>query len=147
MTDDALLLDDAGAWKDWLAEHHETARDVWLLIAKKNSHATTVTIDEALDEALCHGWIDSHRRAFDSDYYLQRYSPRTRHSPWSSINVAKAEALTAAGRMRPAGHAAIETAKTTGRWPTQDGRASRTGGCEATSTVATRSRLAAAPQS
>ncbi|WP_433226545.1 YdeI/OmpD-associated family protein [Microtetraspora malaysiensis] len=117
MTGNALLLDDAAAWRTWLAEHHKTARDVWLLIAKKNGNATTVTLDEALDEALCHGWIDSHRRAFDGDYYLQRYSPRTRRSPWSSINVAKAEALTAAGRMRPAGRAAIETAKTAGRWP------------------------------
>ncbi|MFF4771680.1 YdeI family protein [Microtetraspora fusca] len=117
MTDNALLLNDAAAWSAWLAEHHETARDVWLMIAKKNGNATTVTLDEALDEALCHGWIDSHRRAFDGDYYLQRYSPRTRRSPWSSINVTKAEALTAAGRMRPAGRAAIETAKTAGRWP------------------------------
>ncbi|MFG1613311.1 YdeI family protein [Nonomuraea wenchangensis] len=117
--DDALLLPDAAAWRAWLAEHHDSARDVWLLIAKKNSGATTVTIDEALDEALCHGWIDSHRRKFDGDHYLQRYSPRARRSPWSSINVARAEALTAAGRMRPAGHAAIETAKTTGRWPAQ----------------------------
>ncbi len=117
--DDALLLPDAAAWRAWLAEHHDSARDVWLLIAKKNSGATTVTIDEALDEALCHGWIDSHRRKFDGDHYLQRYSPRARRSPWSSINVARAEALTAAGRMRPAGHAAIETAKATGRWPAQ----------------------------
>ncbi|MEU1386121.1 MULTISPECIES: hypothetical protein [unclassified Nonomuraea] len=117
MTDNALILHDAAAWKSWLTEHHETAADVWLLIAKKNSAATTVTLDEALDEALCHGWIDSHRRAFDGDYYLQRYSPRTRRSPWSGINVAKAEALAAAGRMRPAGRAAIEAAKSTGRWP------------------------------
>lgn len=117
MTGNALLMRDAAAWRAWLAEHHETARDVWLMIAKKNGNATTVTLDEALDEALCHGWIDSHRRAFDGDYYLQRYSPRTRRSPWSSINAAKAEALTAAGRMRPAGRAAIETAKTAGRWP------------------------------
>ncbi|WP_219502768.1 YdeI/OmpD-associated family protein [Nonomuraea ceibae] len=113
----ALILDDAAAWRAWLAEHHDSARDVWLLIAKKNSRARTVTLDEALDEALCHGWIDSHRRAYDGDYYLQRYSPRARRSPWSRINVAKAEALTAAGRMRPAGRAAIEAAKATGRWP------------------------------
>ena len=117
MTENALVLDDAAAWRAWLAEHHGTARDVWLLIAKKNGGAVTVTLDEALDEALCHGWIDSHRRAFDDAYYLQRYSPRTRRSPWSRINVAKAEALTAAGRMRPAGRAAIEAAKADGRWP------------------------------
>ncbi|MGW5264662.1 YdeI/OmpD-associated family protein [Microbispora sp. NPDC004025] len=117
MTGNALLMDDAAAWRAWLAEHHESARDVWLMIARKNGGATTVTLDEALDEALCHGWIDSHRRAFDGDYYLQRYSPRTRRSPWSRVNAAKAEALTAAGRMRPAGHAAIRAAKTAGRWP------------------------------
>jgi uncharacterized protein YdeI (YjbR/CyaY-like superfamily) len=117
MTDTALILNDAAAWRAWLAEHHDSAADVWLLIAKKNSGARTLTIGEALDEALCHGWIDSHRRAFDADYYLQRYSPRARRSPWSAVNVAKAEALTAAGRMRPAGRAAIETAKAAGRWP------------------------------
>ncbi|RFU41940.1 hypothetical protein DZF91_09160 [Actinomadura logoneensis] len=118
MTENALVLADVAAWRAWLAEHHDTARDVWLMIAKKNSRAATVTLDEALDEALCHGWIDSHRRAYDGDYYLQRYSPRTRRSPWSRINVAKAEALTSAGRMRPAGRAAVESAKTDGRWPT-----------------------------
>lgn len=117
MTAAPLLLDDAAAWKAWLTEHHESASDVWLMIAKRNGHARTVTLGEALDEALCHGWIDSHRRALDDDYYLQRYSPRARRSPWSAINAAKAEALTAEGRMRPAGHTAIETAKATGHWP------------------------------
>ncbi|MFC4909499.1 YdeI/OmpD-associated family protein [Actinomadura gamaensis] len=120
-TGNALIFEDAAAWRAWLAEHHGTAREVWLLIATKNGGARTVTIAEALDEALCHGWIDSHRRAFDGDHYLQRYSPRTRRSPWSAINAAKAEALTAAGRMRPAGRAAIEAAKGDGRWPTPCG--------------------------
>jgi uncharacterized protein YdeI (YjbR/CyaY-like superfamily) len=108
---------DAARWESWLAEHHETA-DVWMKIAKKGSDRRTVTIDEALDVALCYGWIDSHRRACDADYYLQRYSPRRRHSPWSHLNATKVAALTAAGRMRQPGLAAVRKAKETGRWPT-----------------------------
>lgn len=118
MTENALILADLDAWRRWLAEHHDTEREVWLKIAKKSSAEVTVAIGDALDEALCHGWIDSHRRAFDADYYLQRYSPRTRRSRWSRINADKVKALTAAGRMRPAGQAAINAAKSDARWPT-----------------------------
>jgi len=107
---------DAAHWESWLAEHHETA-EVWMKIAKKGSSHRTVTIGEALDVALCYGWIDSHRKACDDDYYLQRYSPRRRHSPWSRLNTEKVAALTATGRMREPGLAEVRRAKETGRWP------------------------------
>jgi uncharacterized protein YdeI (YjbR/CyaY-like superfamily) len=107
---------DAAAWDAWLAEHHATAADAWLEIAKKGSGATSITVVEALEVALCHGWIDSHRRALDDRFYLQRYSRRRKGGAWSQVNVDRVEALTAAGRMRPAGLAEVAAAKTDGRW-------------------------------
>ena len=106
----------AAHWEAWLANHYSQPGGVWLRIAKKDSDQTSVTIPEALDVALCYGWIDSQRKAYDDDYYLQRYSPRRAQSPWSRLNVARAEALMAAGRMKPAGLAAIAAAKADGRW-------------------------------
>jgi uncharacterized protein YdeI (YjbR/CyaY-like superfamily) len=103
-------------WEAWLAEHHEQAEGIWLLIARKGSDKVTITISEALDVALCYGWIDSQRKGFDADYYLQRYSPRRSRSPWSKLNVDRAEALIAARRMRRPGMAAIAAAKVDGRW-------------------------------
>jgi uncharacterized protein YdeI (YjbR/CyaY-like superfamily) len=113
---DIVAFADAAQWESWLAERHERSAGVWLKIAKKNSGRTSVTITEALDVALCYGWIDSHRRSHDEDHYLQRYSPRRAKSAWSRVNVDKAEALVAAGRMRPPGLAAIAAAQTDGRW-------------------------------
>ncbi|MEV0357258.1 YdeI/OmpD-associated family protein [Nocardia sp. NPDC050697] len=107
---------DAAEWERWLAANHERAAEVWVRIAKKGAGRASVTITEALDGALCVGWIDSHRRGVDAEHYLQRYSPRRARSPWSAVNVAKAEALIAAGRMRAAGFAAIEAARADGRW-------------------------------
>ena len=106
----------AAEWETWLARHYEQPGGVWLRIAKKDFGNTSVTISEALDIALCYGWIDSHRKGYDQAYYLQRYSQRRPKSPWSKINVERAEALMAAGRMQPAGLAEIEAAKTDGRW-------------------------------
>jgi uncharacterized protein YdeI (YjbR/CyaY-like superfamily) len=103
----AVDFADAAEWESWLAEHHGSVTEVWIKIAKKGSGRTSVTITEALDVALCHGWIDSHRKALDENYYLQRYSPRRPTSSWSRINVAKVEALIAAGRMREPGLAAF----------------------------------------
>lgn len=116
--DDAeiLTLADAAGWEAWLADHHDRSSGVWLLIAKKGSARTSVTIREALDVALCYGWIDSQPRGHDADRYLQRYSPRRPRSPWSKLNADRAEALIAAGRMRPPGLARIEAAKADGRW-------------------------------
>jgi uncharacterized protein YdeI (YjbR/CyaY-like superfamily) len=103
-------------WESWLAEHHEQAEGLWLLIAKKGSSKVSITINEALDVALCYGWIDSQRKGRDADYYLQRYSPRRSRSPWSQLNVERAEALIVARRMRPPGLAAIAAAQADGRW-------------------------------
>ncbi len=114
----AEIMDFASAaqWEAWLADHHELSAGVWIRIAKKGSGRTSVTITEALDGALCYGWIDSHRKSLDDEYYLQRYSPRRPKGSWSQVNVAKVEALVAAGRMRGPGLAAVEAAKADGRW-------------------------------
>lgn len=112
---DIIAFADADQWESWLADHwRKTA--VWVKIAKKGSGKASVTPAEALDVALCYGWIDSQRKAYDEDHYLQRYSPRRPNSPWSRVNVDKAEALIATGRMREPGLAAILAAKADGRW-------------------------------
>jgi uncharacterized protein YdeI (YjbR/CyaY-like superfamily) len=107
---------DAAAWEAWLAAHHEQEGGVWLTIAKKSAPVTSVTISDALDVALCYGWIDSQRKGLDAEWYLQRYSRRRPRSPWSRVNVERVEALFAAGRMRPPGIAEVEAARADGRW-------------------------------
>jgi uncharacterized protein YdeI (YjbR/CyaY-like superfamily) len=111
-----MRFTDAGQWESWLAAHHEDDGGVWLRIAKKGSADPSITIVQALEVALCYGWIDSHRKALDEHAYLQRYSRRRRSSPWSRVNVERVEALTAAGRMRPPGLAEVEAARADGRW-------------------------------
>lgn len=111
-----VAFTDAGGWESWLAQNHDAAPGAWLKIAKKGSGKTSLTVAEALDIALCYGWIDSQRKGLDDDHYLQRYSPRRPGSPWSRVNVDKAEALIASGRMREPGLAAIRAAKADGRW-------------------------------
>jgi uncharacterized protein YdeI (YjbR/CyaY-like superfamily) len=103
-------------WEAWLEANHDSSPGAWLKLAKKGSGIASVTLAEALDVCLCFGWIDGLRRSLDDDYYLQRYTPRRPRSKWSRINVEKVEALTAAGRMRPAGVAEVERAKADGRW-------------------------------
>ncbi len=102
-------------WESWLSANPEE-REAWLLIGKRHSGAALIAIEDALDVALCHGWIDGQRRSHNDVAFLQRYSRRRPKSPWSRINVDKAEALIAAGRMRPGGLAEIEAAKADGRW-------------------------------
>ena len=109
------LFRDAGAWETWLAAHADSP-GVWLKIAKKDSGAVSVRYAEALDVALCHGWIDGLKHAFDARFFLQRFTPRRPGSLWSKINVGKAVALVAAGRMRAGGLREIEAAKADGRW-------------------------------
>src|SRR4051794_30390488 len=99
----------------WLAEHHIDHRGLWLKIAKVGA-PQTVTYAEALEVALCYGWIDGQKRAHDTTHWLQRFTPRGPRSRWSQINRDKAEALTKAGRMRPAGQARVDEAKADGRW-------------------------------
>jgi uncharacterized protein YdeI (YjbR/CyaY-like superfamily) len=106
----------AAEWESWLAEHHQDEGGAWLKIAKKGSPVAAVTIEQALQVALCYGWIDSQRKSFDEHCFLQRYSRRRKGSPWSRENVERVEALTAAGRMRPPGLAEVAAAQEDGRW-------------------------------
>ena len=106
----------AGAFEKWLSKNHDKAAGVWAKVAKSKSGITTVTTAEALDVALCYGWIDGLRRGLDDNYFIQKYTPRTPKSIWSLINKNKVAALIKAGRMQPAGFAVIEEAKTNGRW-------------------------------
>lgn len=103
-------------WEEWLAEHHAAADGVWIMVAKKASGIASVTHDEALDVALCYGWIDGQGKTFDDTYYLQKFTPRRPKSLWSKRNIEKVTALTAAGKMQPAGLAEVEAAKRDGRW-------------------------------
>ncbi|MBN9393138.1 MAG: YdeI/OmpD-associated family protein [Chloroflexi bacterium] len=103
-------------WKQWLAEHFSQADGVWLKIAKKESKIASVTYDEALDEALCYGWIDGQRKSFDNNYFLQKFTPRRPGSLWSKRNINKVAELTAANRMHSSGLAEVETARADGRW-------------------------------
>lgn len=99
----------------WFVEHHGDHRGFWLKIGKAGA-AQTIGYADALDVALCHGWIDGQKWRYDASYWLQRFTPRGPRSKWSQINRDKAEALIRAGRMRPAGQAQIDAAKADGRW-------------------------------
>jgi uncharacterized protein YdeI (YjbR/CyaY-like superfamily) len=103
-------------WESWLEENHTTAPGLWLKIAKKASGIATVTYAEAIDVALCFGWIDGQRGRFDDEWFVQRFTPRRARSRWSQINRDKVERLIADGRMRPAGLQEVERAKQDGRW-------------------------------
>jgi uncharacterized protein YdeI (YjbR/CyaY-like superfamily) len=112
-----LIVADAAAWSAWLRAHHGDEPGVWLVLAKKgHTEPTGLTYDGALEEALCHGWIDGQVGRRDERTYRQRFTPRRARSPWSKRNVGIVERLLAEGRMRPAGLAAVERAKADGRW-------------------------------
>lgn len=111
-----LLFATPAELEAWLQEHHEDSPGLWLKIAKKGTEPPSVTYAEALELALCFGWIDSQKRGLDERHFLQRFTPRRPRGRWSRINREKAEALLAAGSIRPAGLAEIEAAKADGRW-------------------------------
>jgi uncharacterized protein YdeI (YjbR/CyaY-like superfamily) len=112
-----LTVSDAAAWRRWLAENHEQTSGVWLVLAKKGTtEPTSLTYDEALDEALCHGWIDGQVQRRDERTYKQRFTPRRARSKWSKRNVGIVARLLGVGRMHPAGLAAVQEAKADGRW-------------------------------
>lgn len=111
-----MLFADAAALEAWLEDHHGQPGGIWLRIAKKGAPEPSVTYAEAVELGLCFGWIDGQRRALDATHFLQRFTPRRPRGRWSKINREKAEALLAAGRVRPAGLAEIEAAKADGRW-------------------------------
>jgi uncharacterized protein YdeI (YjbR/CyaY-like superfamily) len=106
----------AAAWRAWLEANHDTKPGVWLKIAKKSSGVRSVTHDEAVDEALCFGWIDGRRTRLDDTYFLQLFTPRRKRSPWSRINTERVARLTKARKMHPAGKREVDAAKADGRW-------------------------------
>lgn len=111
-----LAFADGAEWERWLASQPLPANGLWLKFAKKASGVPTVSKPDAIDAALCHGWIDGQLKPFDENYWLIRFTPRRPNSKWSAINCKRAEALIEAGRMRPAGLAEIERAEADGRW-------------------------------
>jgi uncharacterized protein YdeI (YjbR/CyaY-like superfamily) len=104
------------AWEAWLAERHASSRGVWLKFAKKASGHATVSYAEALEVALCYGWIDGQKGKLDDDWWVQRFTPRKPRSRWSQINCGKATELIERGKMHPAGLREVERAKADGRW-------------------------------
>jgi uncharacterized protein YdeI (YjbR/CyaY-like superfamily) len=111
-----LLFASQEDWRAWLEGNYNQPEGVWIKHAKKSSNKESVSYQEALEEALCYGWIDGQKQAYDSDYYLQKFTPRGPKSVWSKINVAKAESLIKIGKMQPSGLASINDAKQDGRW-------------------------------
>jgi uncharacterized protein YdeI (YjbR/CyaY-like superfamily) len=105
-------------WEGWLHAQHATAKGLWLKLAKKGSGIDSVTYDEALQSALCYGWIDGQKRSFDERYWLQRFTPRGPRSKWSKTNRDKATELLAQDRMQPAGLEQVLKAQQDGRWDT-----------------------------
>ena len=111
-----LHFDDAVAWERWLKKEHARASGVWMRIAKKGADEPSLSHPEALEIALCYGWIDALKRNDGPHHWVQRFTPRSARSIWSKINREKALALAAAGRMRAAGQKEIERAQADGRW-------------------------------
>lgn len=111
-----MLCKTRKSWASWLAKHHEDSAGIWLQLAKKDAESSSVSYPEAVEEALCQGWIDGQKKAMDEQFWLQKFTPRGSRSIWSKINTEKAEALIASGAMQPAGMREIERAKKDGRW-------------------------------
>jgi uncharacterized protein YdeI (YjbR/CyaY-like superfamily) len=110
-----LFKDDA-SWEAWLAQQHATSAGLWLRIAKAGSGVRSVSYAEALDVALCYGWIDGQKKSFDDTTWLQKFTPRGKRSMWSKINREKVQRLIESGRMQPVGLDAVERAKANGQW-------------------------------
>ncbi|GEM_PF-60927 len=138
-----IAFADEAAWEAWLLAH-PNAPGLWLKIAKKTSGIASVDYAGALDVALCHGWIDGQKRGFDTQYFLQRFTPRRSKSLWSKINIGHVERLIAAGRMRAGGLREIDAAKTDGRWAAAYDGASRMDVPEALAAALSRNPKAAA---
>jgi len=114
--DPTLGFSSRKAWATWLAKHHKTSVGVWVKLGKKQSGIASVSQREAVEVALCYGWIDGQAKSVDADYWLQRFTPRSARSVWSKINCARAEELIASGEMKSAGLKEVERAKADGRW-------------------------------
>jgi uncharacterized protein YdeI (YjbR/CyaY-like superfamily) len=124
--DKVRTFEDAASFQVWLGKHHDKESEVWIKIHKTGSGLKSITPKEAIDVVLCWGWIDGLRRGFDDKSFLQRYSPRTKKSVWSQINVDNVARLVKEGRMTEHGLREVEAAKADGRW----GRAYRSKGAE-----------------
>lgn len=111
-----LTFADKKKWASWLAKQHDKSNGIWLQLAKKATGIPSVTYEEAVDVALCYGWIDGQKKSFDDSYWLQKFTLRGQKSIWSKINTEKAERLIASGEMQPAGMKAVEAARQDGRW-------------------------------
>ncbi len=115
-TGEPLACRSAAEWEAWLEENHASAKDVWLRLARKGADTVTVTRSEAVELALCYGWIDGQAASGGDAFWLQRFTPRTPRSKWSRINCDAAEILIRTGRMKPSGLAAVQAAQADGRW-------------------------------
>ncbi len=107
---------DQASWREWLEAEHATSNGVWIKMAKKVTGIASINRAQALDEALCYGWIDGQAKPIDEQYWLQKFTPRGKKSIWSKVNRDHIERLSAAGLMQPAGEAEVERAKADGRW-------------------------------
>jgi uncharacterized protein YdeI (YjbR/CyaY-like superfamily) len=113
---DIFQFANQNAWADWLLVNHLDSQGIWIRIGKKKSGIESITYEEAVETALCNGWIDAIRKSFDENTFIQRFTPRKPKSIWSLVNRQKALQLIEEGKMLPAGMAAIETARKNGRW-------------------------------
>jgi uncharacterized protein YdeI (YjbR/CyaY-like superfamily) len=113
---DIRCFETQSEFEAWLEDHHQHSGGIWLQIAKKDAARPTITYGEAIEAALCFGWIDGQKQRGDKDYWLQRFTPRSARSRWSKINREKAERLAGADRMRPSGLSEVERARADGRW-------------------------------
>lgn len=111
-----LHFTDRSAWAEWLQAHHDSERGVWLRLARKSSGLPSVSRGDALDVALCYGWIDGQAKGVDEEWWLQKFTPRRKRSVWSKRNREHVARLIASGEMQPAGLAAVEAARADGRW-------------------------------
>ena len=113
----AILATTAADWRTWLAANSQSETETWLVIYHKDCGIPSIGYAEAIEHALCYGWIDSHARKRDASSFMLRFSPRRPRSNWSKVNVARAVRMTTQGLMTPPGQAAIDQAKSAGRWP------------------------------
>ncbi|MFF3737338.1 YdeI family protein [Streptomyces sp. NPDC002566] len=113
---ETVAFESAEAFRAWLGENHAVSPGIWLKLRKKGAGIVALDYAQALEEALCYGWIDGQKAKFDDQWWLQRFTPRTPRSKWSKINRDKADALIKQGRMRPPGQAEVDRAKADGRW-------------------------------
>lgn len=113
---DTLPFSSSQAWEEWLSQNHHLEEGIWLRFYKKSSNIASVTYKEAVDVALCYGWIDGQARSYDEQSYIQKFTPRRKRSIWSKVNRGNVERLITDGRMREPGQKAINAAKADGRW-------------------------------